>query len=62
MLKDKGMEFGFNSVAVWRFKGAQDLESNSTQFNTMLQFPKRRYKNYKENKFVETKLTKTSYT
>ena len=62
MLKDKGTEFGFKSIAVRRlFKGAQDLKSNSTQFNTMLQFAKRCYKNYKENKFVGTKLTKTSY-
>ena len=62
ILKDKGNEFGFKSIAVRRlFKGAQDLKSNSAQFNTMLQFAKRCYKNYKDNKYVGTKLTKSNY-
>ena len=46
ILNDKGNEFGFKSIAVWRlFKGAQGSKSNSTQSNTMLQFAKRCYKN-----------------
>ena len=62
ILKDKGNEFGFKSIAVRRlFKGAQDLKHHSAQFNTMLQFAKRCYKNYKDNKYVGTKITKASY-
>ena len=62
VLKDKSSECGFKSIAVRRlFEGAQDLKHNNAQFNTMLQFAKRCYKNYKENKFIETKLTKASY-
>ena len=62
ILKDKGNEFGFKSIAVRRlFKGAQDLKHNSAQFNTMLQFAKRCYKNYKDNKYVGTQITKASY-
>ena len=62
ILKDKGNEFGFKSLAVRRlFKAAEDLKSNNKEFNTMLQFAKRCYKNYKDNKYAGTKVTKGTY-